>query len=148
MVIIYNSGNVDERECVDLECTSQSVHAVMVNDDYTLDRVFIDDVDRYDGKIGRGVIDASDETHEKVREKLMVGRRPYISLHKFKGVKIGDVVEVVKGRKYNIGDEIEVADLYRYTPPYGRDSVDYIRGTKGEKIQAKNCKIIKFRNSE
>ena len=148
MAIIYNNGNVDERECVDLECTSLSVHAIMVNDDYTLDRVFIDDVDRQDGYLGRGVIDASDETHEKVREKNMTGRRPYIAYHKFSGVKIGDIVEVVKGRKYTIGDEIEVADVYSYTLPYGRDTVDYIRGTNGEKIQAKNCKITKFRNSE
>ena len=148
MAIIYYNGNVDERECVDLECTSQSVHAIMVNDDYTLDRVFIDDVDRQDGRIGRGVIDASDETHEKVREKFMTGRKAYISYNKFKGVKIGDTVEVAKGRKYTIGDEIEVADVYSYTLPYGRDTVDYICGTKGEKIQAKNCKIIKFRNSE
>ena len=148
MVIIYDFGNVDERECVDLECTSLSVHAIMVNEDYTLDSVLTDDVDRQDGYIGRGVIDASDETHEKVREKLMTGRKAYISYNKFRGVKTGDVVEVVKGRKYTIGDEIEVADVYRYTLPYGRDTVDYICGTKGEKIQAKNCKIIKFRNSE
>lgn len=72
MVIIYDFGNVDERECVDLECTSLSVHA------------------------------------------------------KFRGVKIGDIVEVVKGRKYTIGDEIEVADVYSFTLPYGRDTVDYI----------------------
>ena len=148
MVIIYDIGKVDERECVDLECTSQSVYAIMVNDDYTLDSVLTDDVDRQDGYIGRGVIDASDETHEKVREKIMTGRRPYITHYKFRGVKIGDIVEVVKGRKYTIGDEIEVADLYSYTLPYGRDTIDYICGTKGEKIQAKNCKIIKFRNSE
>ena len=146
MVIIYDIGNVDERECVDLECTSQSLYAIMVNDDYTLDRVLTDNVDRQDGYIGRGVIDASDETHEKVREKLMTGRRPYITHYKFRGVKIGDTVEVVKGRKYTIGDEIEVADLYSYTLPYGRDTVDYICGTKDEKIQAKNCKIVGVRN--
>lgn len=143
MAIHYFNGETDERECVDYGGSSL-IHAYMVNPDYTLDKVFIDDMDRQDGMIGRATIDATDDTCEKVRAVNMVGKIPFISGIKYKGVRKGDIVEVIKGRKYNHGDLITVADYYNYKLPY--DTVDYIIGANGEKIASHNCKILRVRN--
>ncbi len=143
MAISYFNGKTDNRECVDYGGSSL-IHAYMVNPDYTLDKVFIDDMDYQNGMIGRATIDATEETCEKVRAVNMVGKMPFITTIKYKGVRKGDTVEVIKGRKYNIGDKIVVADFYRFELPY--DSVDYIVGTNGEKIASHNCKIVGVRN--
>ncbi len=142
MAIHYFNGKTDERECVDFGGSSL-IHAYMVNPDYTLDKVFIDDMDYQNGMIGRATIDATDDTCERVRANFMMGGKPFITTIKYKGVRKGDTVEVIKGRKYNIGDKIVVADFYRFELPY--DSVDYIVGTNGEKIASHNCKIVGVR---
>lgn len=144
MVIKFYSGKVDERECVDIE-GGMIVHAIMVNPDYSVERVVIDNTDYYDGRIGDARIDASDETAERVRARQMLGRRPFIAPERHLGVRAGDTVEVIKGRKYSIGDEIIVKDVYRYNLPYG-DGVEYIHGTNDERIQMRNCKIVKVRS--
>lgn len=139
-MIHYYNGKKDERECVDI-LGGTLVHAVMVNDDYSLDRVLIDDYDYQDGRVGNAKIDASDETCAKVRAKLMLGEMPYNAPERYKGVRAGDIVEVVKGRKYPIGMTITVKEYTNYRTPF-YDVIPYIVGTDGEFIQAKNCKVI------
>lgn len=145
MTLRYYDGSIDERECIAIECNSLSCKAIMVNPDYTTERVEYDNLDYQDGRKGEPKIDATSETMNRVREKALLGHMPsFLRFGPWRDVHPGDVVEVVKGRKYPKGTLITIKETYVYTisGTYGHGDIDYILGTNGEKVACNNC-IVK-----
>lgn len=145
MVFEYYDGRVDGRPCLDYVSRGGMCFAIMANDDGTTEEIRYDDLD-YDAqyrRIGEPVLDASDEVCEKVRRVNVLNRMPKISSCDYRGVRIGDVVEVVKGRKYPKGTRFAVADFYTFRKN-ARVGIDYVRGINGERISADNVVIVGF----
>jgi len=66
-------------------------------------------------------------------------RKKYL---RFKGiVSTGDVVKVVKGRKYTRGTLIAVKEIYLFDIGYGQH-IPYISGTNNEKISQYNVELV------
>jgi hypothetical protein len=66
-------------------------------------------------------------------------RKKYL---RFKGiVSTGDVVKVVKGRKYTRGTLIAVKEIYLFDTGYGQH-IPYISGTNNEKISQYNVELV------
>lgn len=73
-----------------------------------------------------------------------IGRRVWVDVnapYSWLGVRVGDKVRVVKGRKYPKDLVITVSKTYVYYVDYGfkRDKIGYILGVNGEKIAIENC---------
>lgn len=147
MVLRYYDRTVDERPCLDYYVRGGFCIALMVNEDGTTQEVKYDDLE-YDSsrRIGEPKIDASEEVIEKVRRVRLLGKTPRNSADIYKRVRAGDVVEVVKGRKYPKGTRITVKASYPFLIDKGHKFVEmyYLLGTNGEKISAENTIIVGF----
>lgn len=62
--------------------------------------------------------------------------------HKHNIIEVGDVVEVVKGRKLPIGKVGRVKDIKPYKDRYGRTQTEYVYFEDGERTSIDNCKIM------
>lgn len=64
-------------------------------------------------------------------------------LHSMGTILVGDLVEVVKGRKIPIGTIGRVADIRPYRDCYGRVVADYVYFEDGTRTNIRNCKLKK-----
>lgn len=146
MALKYDNGDIDPRPCIGTRGTYSRAYALMVNDDGTIDEILYDDTDRGNHAWATPVKDATPEILTKVASKARVGNRAIVTPHydNYKTVQKGDIVEVVKGRKYPKGTKIEVEKTSIYTVPntYGKKWIGYILGTNGEKVNADNCVVV------
>lgn len=62
-------------------------------------------------------------------------------LHSMGRILVGDVVEVVKGRKLPIGKIGRVKEIKPYKDRYGRWVADYVYFEDGTKTNIDNCKL-------
>lgn len=62
-------------------------------------------------------------------------------LHSMGRILVGDVVEVVKGRKIPIGTIGKVKDIRPYKDRYGRRVADYVYFEDGTRTNIDNCKL-------
>ena len=140
MVFRYYDGRVDERYCIDMDCRGGHCHAIMVNDDYTTDEIFYDDLDYgKEVRIGDPYIDCPEDVRALVREKKVFGESGWFA-------ETGDIVEVIKGKKYPVGMKMAVIDFKEVR--YNGYLTLYITfgSEKGiERIDADNVKIIAIR---
>lgn len=144
MAFRYYDGRVDERYCLTAECRGGLCIAVMVNDDLTTDEILYDDYDYQSSRrIGEPRVDCPEDIRIKVREKKVLGESGVLS-------QPGDVVEVVKGRKYPIGMKLVVSDVkdggYNRYRGYYVSSTIVFGSEKGiEEIDVSNVRIIAVR---
>ncbi len=140
MVFRYYDGRVDERYCIGTDYRGGFCYAEMVNDDYTTEEIFYDDLDYgREVRIGDPCIDCPKEVRALVREKEVLGECGWYA-HR------GDIVEVIKGKKYPIGMKMAVIDCKEVR--FGSHmTLQIIFGSeKGiERIDADNVKIIAIR---
>jgi hypothetical protein len=139
-MIRYYNGNIDARHTITTNVDGSSVYALQVNIDGSYDWIQFDDLE-YDKsvRIADCTIDATAqdiEAYEAYRRKELIGRSGHIA-------HIGNIVKVVKGRKYPIGLEATVLDTYEYIVPntYGHKKTWYLITDKG-RIDGLNCLII------
>ena len=140
MIKFYN-GEIDRRMTYDVIVSGGIVTAYQVKDDYTLDSVFIDDFE-YERSIRTGdyVIDVTAEVAEKV---MNVKRAERVGQDGFMGL-IGNIVKVVRGKKYPLGYTTKICGYAEFSPIgcYGHQKTFYIIGTNGERIDRRNIEII------
>lgn len=143
MAFRYYDGTYEPRPCIDLLYCGGICYAKMVNDDLTFENVYYDDADYgAERRLADPRIDASEELIERVRQAHIVGKMPHFTGMEYQSARAGDVVEVVKGRKYPVGQKIVIAKTFEYfVHSYDRVGITYIVGTKGERIQAKNTVV-------
>lgn len=55
----------------------------------------------------------------------------------------GDVVQVIKGRKYPKGLEFTVTGRSEYKDRFGRIQTQYVLGEDGIKVSVANCKVLR-----
>ena len=140
MTFRYYDGKVDERYCIGLDCSGGLCEAIMVNDDYSTDRILYDDYDRQDARKGEPKVDCPREIRLLVREKEVLGQNGYYA-------EPGDIVEVVKGRKYPIGMKMAVVCVRNYANDYSRgwkprDELFFGSENGYEAIAPENVRII------
>lgn len=112
----------------------------MANPDFTISKVIIDNVDDYAPR-ARAIVDADDKTRNECRARACIGHRPIMGGGRFRMCLKGDVIEVVKGRKYPHGTLIEVSEMVDFrTPSY--ETLQYVVGTNGERVNADNCMVL------
>ena len=137
MTFNYYDGRVDKRYCVGTRCSGGYCYAIMVNDNYTTEEIYYDDIE-YDTsrRIGEPHIDCPDNIAILVREIIVSGQDGW-------SAEKGDIVEVVKGTKFPIGMKMSVID-FESTNYKGHKMLYITFGSeKGiEKIAADNVKII------
>tara|TARA_B100002049_G_C16084874_1_gene378894 strand:+ start:8048 stop:8563 length:516 start_codon:yes stop_codon:yes gene_type:complete len=60
----------------------------------------------------------------------------------------GDIVQVVKGRKYPKGLEFTVTGRSEYKDKFGRIQTQYLLGEDGIKVSVANCKVLRRAHNE
>ena len=60
----------------------------------------------------------------------------------------GDVVQVIKGRKYPKGLEFTVTGRSEYKDRFGRIQTQYLLGEDGVKVSVANCKVLRRAHNE
>lgn len=144
-MIKYYNGEIDERHTLRTTVNGGRVYAIQINSDGSKDPVCYDDLDYgKDRREADVIIDATEEDYklEQIWEaKYRIGKDGIIA-------KVGDIVKVVKGRKFDKGLVLEVINdsIYVVDGTYGHKQVRYLhfKDSNGNinKIIAENTKII------
>lgn len=141
MTFNYYDGSVDKRYCLTTECRGGFCYAIMVNDNYTTEEIYYDDIE-YDTsrRIGEPHIDCPREVRVLVREKAVLGQDGHRA-------DVGDIVEVVKGRKYPKGMKMSVVRVIEghFNNRYGhyvKSCVMFGSENGYESIDSDNVRII------
>jgi len=105
-------------------------------------------VDDFEYSYGDGLIshDYDLQTLEYIRYNMPIDQEAlkHYKIHVLKEITEGAKVEVIKGKKYPIGLQGTVKELYTYIVPntYSKVQVQYAILETGEKINVKNLKLI------
>ena len=146
MTLRYYDGTTDTRYCLTTYCSGGRCFATMVNDDLTTEDVFYDDYEDQCGRIGEPKIDCPKDIAIAVREKNVLGKDGCYA-------EEGDIVEVVKGRKFPKGMKMAVVRIRDgYFSNTYRHHVDMclVFGSENgyETIDPCNVKIIAIRGGK
>lgn len=144
-MIKYYNGKIDERHTLRTTVNGGRVYAIQINPDGSKDPVCYDDYDYdRDRREADVVIDATEEDYrlEQIWEaKYRIGKEGFLA-------HVGDIVKVVKGRKFDKGLVLEVINdsIYVVDGTYGHKQVRYLHFKDKDgninKIIAENTKII------
>lgn len=105
-------------------------------------------VDDFEYSYGDGLInhDYDLQTLEYIRYNMPIDQEAlkHYKIHVLKEITEGAKVEVIKGKKYPIGLQGTVKELFTYIVPntYNKVEVQYAVLDTGEKINVKNLKLI------
>ena len=141
-MIKYYDGRVDTRPTLTTEVSGGFVYAIQMNKDGSTEAICYDDLE-YGAEVREAdvCVDANDFDYDLNERYLAYNRLGKEGIY----AKVGDVVKIIKGRKYAKNIEFTVSKINRYSIPgtYGHKVIIYLCDINNEyRVDAFNTLIV------